>query len=142
MSQNCRSRTSNTHQRNISEPQRRNRSREFESAAKRVKFEERKYGGEAKKVNEPSGGQSSKRENDEKRRQSFNKRGDKRKEDENKKCKKCKKCDLRTPIKVNRRKMDSYVDVSKDDGGYDQLTFMVKDAEDCLYTSHMQLPSL
>ena len=38
--------------------------------------------------------------------------------------------------------MDSYVDVSKDDGGYDQLSFMVKDAEDCLYTSHMQLPSL
>ena len=38
--------------------------------------------------------------------------------------------------------MDSYVDVSKDDGGYDQLTFEVKDAEDCLYTSHMQLPSL
>ena len=36
----------------------------------------------------------------------------------------------------------SYVDVSKDNGGYDELTLIVKDAEDCLYTSHMQLPSL
>ena len=33
--------------------------------------------------------------------------------------------------------MESYVDVSKDNGGYDELTFIVKDAEDCLYTSHM-----
>ena len=41
MSQNYRSRTS------IGETQRRNRSREFESAAKRVEFEERKYGGES-----------------------------------------------------------------------------------------------
>ena len=38
--------------------------------------------------------------------------------------------------------MESYVDVSKDNGGYDELTFIIKDAEDCLYTSHMQLPSL
>ena len=38
---------------------------------------------------------------------------------------------------AKRKKMESYVDVSKDNGGYDELTFIVKDAEDCLYTSHM-----
>ena len=44
MTQNNRSRNSNRHQ---TEPQRRNRSREFESAAKKVRFDERKYGGES-----------------------------------------------------------------------------------------------
>ena len=68
MSQNYRSRTS------IGEPQKRNRSRELESAAK-------------------------------------------------------------------RKKIESYVDVCNV-GGYDELTFTVKDAEGCLYTSNMQLPSL
>ena len=43
---------------------------------------------------------------------------------------------------AKRKKMESYVDVSKDNGGYDELTFIVKDAEDCLYTSHMQLSSI
>ena len=37
--------------------------------------------------------------------------------------------------------MDSYADVSRDDG-YDQLTFEEKDAEDCLFSCHMRLPSL
>ena len=43
---------------------------------------------------------------------------------------------------AKRKRMESYVDVSKDNGGYDELTFIIKDTEDCLYTSHMQLPSL
>ena len=43
---------------------------------------------------------------------------------------------------AKRKKMESYVDVSKDNGGYDKLTFITKDGEYCLYTSHMQLPSL
>ena len=37
--------------------------------------------------------------------------------------------------------MDSYADISRDDG-YDQLSFEDIDAEDCLYSCHMQLPSL
>ena len=43
---------------------------------------------------------------------------------------------------AKRKKLESYVDVCNDVGGYNQLTFEEKDGEDCLYTSLMQLPSL
>ena len=43
---------------------------------------------------------------------------------------------------AKRKKLESYVDVCNDVGGYNQLSFDEKDAEDCLYTSNMQLPSL
>ena len=43
---------------------------------------------------------------------------------------------------AKRKKLESYINVCNDVGGYDELSFDEKDAEDCLYTSNMQLPSL
>ena len=43
---------------------------------------------------------------------------------------------------AKRKKLESYVDVCNDVGGYNQLTFEEKDGEDCLHTSLMQPSSL
>ena len=43
---------------------------------------------------------------------------------------------------AKRRKLESYINVCNDVGGYDELSFGKQDGVDCLYTSNMQLPSL